>query len=691
MKLFGSIALAMALAVIAALVPAAASAQTITKLEGTAGCVSDPASSLPEGTCIEAKGIDDATDVAVSPDGKFVYAAATSSNSIAVFSRNEDTGALTQLAGQDGCIAHSGTPITGCASANGLEGPSALAMSPDGQNIYVTTFKLDPDASPTPVIQGTLTTFTRNETTGALDQTGCVVGGVPSAIVPISPPSGCTTAMFPQNPALLGSVPLGTASDVEVSPDGSSVVTSSFLTGSVVNWNRNAGSGALTPRECFGSSSAIFPTNGNPLPLYDVCDDGLLPPGTDTGGEAAGLGYPLDVEFAPEGDRLYAAALGLEQPATEVGGIEIVPAADEPGSVALFNRDGGGALTQPASPNGCIDDSRDPVQPDTTCAHRTALLNPYRVNVSPDGENVYVGTLNVFPPDGIAGPGPGELSQFNADLTQLDPPCLQQLGLPSGDLQPTTGCSLLSFGLILPSDVAFTPDGATAHIASLFHSVGTYSRNADTGALAQAAPPGGCSIDPRNLIPGTELLAQLCQNAVPLNAPTSIELSPDGESAYVTSGGFLTGNPNFGPSLAEAGIESDDAITVFGPTPPAEPPVEPPAEDKTPPALTVKAKKKQRAGKAVKVRVSCDEACTVKATGKAKPKGGARGNLRATQAELEADEQTKLKLKPSRRLAKQLRGARKGKATVVLNATDAAGNLSSARAKVKLKGKRKKR
>ncbi len=572
-KLLGGTMLATAFAVVvAALVPQLAAADTITKLDGTAGCLADAASSLPAGTCTTAKGIDDATDIAISPDGKFAYAAATSSNSIAIFSRDGDSGELTQLAGNAGCIAAREAPIAGCAQGNGLEGPSALAMSPDGKNVYVTTFTLDPGAQPTPEIEGTLLTFTRNASSGALTQNSCVVGGVPPSgsptpvPIPVSAPSGCTMATFSNAAA----VPLGTASDVEVSPDGNSVVTSSFLPGAVINWSRNASTGAVTPSQCLGNNHSIFPTDGS---LTDVCTGA-------TGAQVKGLGYPLDVEFAPDGSKVYAAALGLEQDETTIEiipgvPVQAVPAADEPGSIALFNRAGNGSLSQAASPAGCIDDTRDPVLPDTSCSHRTALLNPYRVNVSPDSKNVYVGTLNVFPPAGIAGPGPGELSQFNADLTQLNPPCLQQLGLPAGGLEATPGCSLTTFGLILPSDIAFSSDGASAFVTSLFHSVGSYTRAA-SGALTQNPPKNGCSIDPRNLLPGTEVLGQICQNAVPLNAPTSIQLSPDDQNAYVTSGGFLTGNPNFGPALASAGIESDDAITIFGPTPATPPPPPPP-------------------------------------------------------------------------------------------------------------------
>ena len=99
-ELRSRIILATALAVVgAALAPQAAGADTLTKLEGTAGCVADASSTLPAGTCVTAKGINDATDIAISPDGKFLYAAATSSNSIAVFSRDQATGELDQLAG----------------------------------------------------------------------------------------------------------------------------------------------------------------------------------------------------------------------------------------------------------------------------------------------------------------------------------------------------------------------------------------------------------------------------------------------------------------------------------------------------------------------------------------------------------------------------------------------------------------
>ena len=554
-----------------------ANAEPLKKPDGKAGCVTDPSSLVPNGTCETARAIEDATDVEISPDGKFGYAAAYSSNSIAIFSRDAESGKLTQLNGTDGCIAWDGDPISGCAQTHGLEGPTSLAISPDGESVYVTTFQLDPSPIP-PVISGQLLSFDRDTSTGALTETECASGSVfIFPLAPTPPPSGCSNKTFTGSGSYRN-VPLSTASDVEVSPDGESVVTTSFLPSAITNWDRNENTGALTPRECFASPRSIFPANGTSAPaLLDSCTTEL---GIDTGGPAFGMGYPLDLEFAADGNRVYAAALGLEQPATLA-----TPAEDEAGSVAIFDRQSNNALIQPGTPNGCVDDQRDPVQPATTCTHRTGLLNPYRVNVSPDSANFYVSSLNVFPPSGINGPGPGELAQFKSDLSQLTPPCLQQLGLPAGGLEPTAECSLSAFGLILPSEVAFSPDGESAYISSLFHSVGSYQRAAD-GTLTQDAPKTGCSVDPRHLLPGTDLLASLCQNTVPLDAPTSIELSPDGRDAYVTSGGFLTGNPSFGPQLAASKIVSDDAITQLSPIapePPVVPPVTPPVTPESPP------------------------------------------------------------------------------------------------------------
>lgn len=565
---------------LALLLAGQANAAPITKLEGTAGCVVDSGSQQEGTSCTAARALKDVTDVAVSPDGKFAYSASFSSNAVNAFRRDPQTGALQQLPGVLGCIASGPQPDPTCATGRGIVGPTAIAMSPDGKNVYVTGFDLDPGASP-PRIRGTLVTFSRDGVGGALTQLsgdpGCFSG---DAIPGSSPPSGCPPAPFTNAPTR--SAPLATATDVEVSPDGESVITSAFIPGAVTNFKRADTTGALTAEECLGSTKTLFPAGGTSF--TDTCTDAapletgtpVDPPLFDSGAPADGLAYPTDVEISPDGTRVYAAALGLEAPATAATEEE-----DEPGAIARFDRNpDSGALTQPPDKAGCIGDRTDPAENCTNEA--TGIVSPFRVAASPDGQNVYATSLNVFPPPDAPGPGPGALALFDASLAQLAPqPCLQQLGLPP-ELAANPDCTATVLGLVLPSDVGFSPDGSSLYLTSLFHSVASFERDVASGLLAQDAPTEGCSVDPRNLTGGTELLAKVCQNAVPLNAPSSIEVSPDGANAYVTSGGFLTGQPQFGPGLEAAGITSDNAITVFGPTPPPSPPPPPPPP---PPAL----------------------------------------------------------------------------------------------------------
>src|SRR4051812_46926003 len=79
--------------------------------------------------------------IAASPDGKTVYVASSKSNAIAIFKRNSNTGELTQQSGTAGCIAERGRE--GCARANGLRGPNSVAVSPNGRNVYATSVGTD--------------------------------------------------------------------------------------------------------------------------------------------------------------------------------------------------------------------------------------------------------------------------------------------------------------------------------------------------------------------------------------------------------------------------------------------------------------------------------------------------------------------------------------------------------------------
>lgn len=70
--------------------------------------------------------LDGASDVAVSPDGDFVYAAAFQEAAVCFFARDAETGALTQI----------GVRRQGIDEVDGLLGATALAVAADGRSVY---------------------------------------------------------------------------------------------------------------------------------------------------------------------------------------------------------------------------------------------------------------------------------------------------------------------------------------------------------------------------------------------------------------------------------------------------------------------------------------------------------------------------------------------------------------------------
>ena len=146
--------------------------------------------------CLKARhgSLEDVSDIAISRDGKSVYAAAVSSKSITRFGRHSN-GALTYK----GCFANSGA--NGCKKPrhNSLGGPSGLTVSRDGRSVYVASYR--PSGGP-------LTRF-RRRPNGALRYGGCFAS---------EGQRGCQT---PTHNSLYFSY------DVEVSPDGGEVYVGS--------------------------------------------------------------------------------------------------------------------------------------------------------------------------------------------------------------------------------------------------------------------------------------------------------------------------------------------------------------------------------------------------------------------------------------------------------------------------------
>jgi sugar lactone lactonase YvrE len=172
---------------------------------GANGCVDPPQDSLGA-----------ADGVAVSPDGKSVYVASFSGNSITHLTRNTSTGALSY----QGCIANGGA--NGCVDPpqDSLGVPAGVAVSPDNKSVYVTA-------------GNSITHLTRDTSNGLISYQGCIANGGANGCV--DPPQDS----------------LATAEGVAVSPDGKSVYVASGGGNSLTGFARALTSGQAAPSNSF--------------------------------------------------------------------------------------------------------------------------------------------------------------------------------------------------------------------------------------------------------------------------------------------------------------------------------------------------------------------------------------------------------------------------------------------------------
>lgn len=350
----------------------------LTQRSGTAGCI---AAGAAEG-CAKARALNGPNSVAVSPDGKSVYATSLESDAVSIFRRSPSTGALTQARGASGCIA--GRPIPGCATGRALDGPDVIAVSPDGDNVYVGAF-----------IGNAVATLARDASTGALtqptDATGCMVN---------TPTDGCTTGLA-----------LAAPEGLAISADGNNVYIASAVSNALGVLNRNPSTGALTQATdgtgCIVNSPLAGCTTGtqlgganavavsadddnvyvtsllsNSLTTFDrTPSSGQL---TQQTGTSACVIFVLSVGCSL--GRAFSAPEGL---AVSSDGASVYTAAFKSGAVDVFNRTADtGAVIQKARRAGCLTGSgrRD-------CARGRALGGASSLVVSPDGRHVYSGSF----------------------------------------------------------------------------------------------------------------------------------------------------------------------------------------------------------------------------------------------------------------------------------------------------------
>jgi DNA-binding beta-propeller fold protein YncE len=424
----------------------------LTQRPGQTGCISEdgtagnPAAEPPT-VCTDGKGLEEAFDVAVSPDGRSVYVASIGIG-LAVFERDPATGDLRQLDGLAGCVVE-GKANGACQDAKALHGAASVAVSPDGKSVYVTGVQNDG-----------IVIFERDGTTGELRQ--------------LNGAAGCLTETGTARPGgAKGECQTGRqlagAHAVAVSPDGKSVYVTARGAQAVAIFARNS-AGELEQKE--GKAGCISETGS-----AETCQDGVA------------LSRPNDLVVSPDGKNVYVSSSGTsnaiavfdrdaEGNLTQKGGaaacisgtdVACTPAMalegpfglaiDSDGknvyvativeSVVILDRATDGTLTQPPGAAGCISEEAK-----GGCRPGVALGAPFDVAVAPDAKNVYVSSRGMT----------NAIAVFDRDTASGD------LAQKAGRAACYSDASLLceeAKAISSPSAVTVSPDGKNLYAAAL--------------------------------------------------------------------------------------------------------------------------------------------------------------------------------------------------------------------------------
>ncbi len=436
-------------------------------------------------------GLDYLRSAAVSPDGKWVYAASGWDDAVASFRRNPDTGALTY----EGCITgniEAGPGGSGACDAipgpsggsgatlegydSGLDYPIAVAVSPDGTSLFAVSENDDAVAS-----------FKVDPSTGALTYQGCITGETQSS-------SACTP--IPRAASDGSNSGLDGAYSVAVSPrgtSGTSVYVASELDDAVASFEGGP-NGALSYQGCItGEQSSV----------------GACAP-NGSGGTTPGL------------DGAYVVA---------VNETSLYVAANNDDAVASFQRNPDtGALTY----KGCISGRSEstgagactaPSGGATPGGSNSGFDTLFSVAVSPNGD-VYAASRDDDAVSSFRGGPNGALSYRGCITgeTQSSGPCT---AIPSAAADGTSsGLDALRSVMVSPDD-----DGKSVYAGSRGDDAVDHFNVTSDGTLAYQGCVGAKTTSACTPIPkATELGGN-----TGLDSLFSVALSPDGKSIYVAA------------------------------------------------------------------------------------------------------------------------------------------------------------
>ena len=321
-------------------------------------------------------GLDGAADVALSPDGEHVYVAGRVADAVTVFSRTAATGALaweqTLADGQ----------VQGVETIDGLDGASAVLVSPDGEHVYVAGAN-----------DGAVAVFERNTSSGgagfgqltfvevfdstsglagasalAMDSGGenLYVAGTNDGAIVVLDRNASTGRLSPRDVKNTSNTSeLAGASSVGISPDDASVYVGSEASSAVIVYQRDLANGSLLFEQVLvnggpgasgigGATSLAVSPIGDGFHVYVVgaIDNGLTLFNRETEPSSPDLGRLTLVETLRQGLDGVSGLEGPQDIAISPDGRFLFVVSRVSGSVTVFRRDA--ATSCPTSGAGTV-------------------------------------------------------------------------------------------------------------------------------------------------------------------------------------------------------------------------------------------------------------------------------------------------------------------------------------------------
>ncbi len=389
-----------------------------------------------------------------------------------------------EIGGPGGCLSEPGVSGgTDCREAAGVFRPKAIAVSPDGTNVYVVG-----GVSGNNIAEsfGTIAILQRNPTTGEIADTGCLSADGTDG-------RGTTSGRCTQTDSLLG------ADGVTVSADGKTVFVSSHASASVVAFARNPTTGALTRLGCLqGSPRPDTPcTPANMFPgsddLLTSADDSALYVASPVEGTIsaftapappapATISTPAPPAPATTSTPVPPAPATTSTPAPAAPATTSTPATSTPSAGATTGASG--STTGPAgldslftpTPGGFTANPCIAVNGyEGECAVGVAMKGVNDLTLSPEGNQLYAVAPSSHAIDTFTAAGKEGLAQTGCLIT----------GVAAGGL-----CSTSSL-LQSPSALAISRDGKNAYVADASSGgdgrIDILARNAATGQLRDSS------------------------------------------------------------------------------------------------------------------------------------------------------------------------------------------------------------